>query len=413
MPSSISSAASECRCNGPMRSTSSGSVRIVAVLLATATTLARPVLIALLSGVSIFLSAVATVLLQGVAFWLFSRVPGGLEIDRFGAAVLGALTYSLGSAVLTACLSIGDDNAFFGTLARRLAVHHRGVGRTDRPGVVVIQIDGLSRSFLEQQIDAGRVPVLSRWIRSREMTLDSWETLLPSQTSASQAGILHGNNDGIPAFRWWDKRTGRLLVSNHPADAKEIMRRVSRGDGLLANGGASIGNLLSGDATRSYLTTATIEDPARELRRSHVLDWFFISPYSYVRWIVLIDRRGLQGDRPGSPRTDHRTGTSRRTRFPVSARASGDERPVAPSDDRPRHRGDVSRGTNHLRRLRRLRRDRSPRRPRPGGGSRRHRRGGQDHRPDSEGGGRYAAAVSLHRPVRSRPESGRELPAAQ
>ena len=264
-----------------------GTATIVAVLLATATTLARPVLIALLSGVSIFLSAVATVLLQGVAFWLFSRVPGGLEIDRFGDAVLGALTYSLGSAVLTACLSIGDDNAFFGTLARRLAVHHRGVGRTDRPGVVVIQIDGLSRSFLEQQIDAGRVPVLSRWIRSREMTLDSWETLLPSQTSASQAGILHGNNDGIPAFRWWDKRTARLFVSNHPADAKEIMRRVSRGDGLLANGGASIGNLLSGDATRSYLTAATIEDPARELRRSHVLDWFFISPYSYVRWIVL------------------------------------------------------------------------------------------------------------------------------
>src|SRR5439155_49621 len=29
------------------------------------------------------------------------------------------------------------------------------------------------------------------------------------------------------------------------------------------------------------------DDPARELRRSHVLDWFFISPYSFVRWLVL------------------------------------------------------------------------------------------------------------------------------
>src|SRR5207245_3499435 len=64
-------------------------------------------------------------------------------------------------------------------------------------------------------------------------------------------------------------------------------RRVSNGDGRLAHGGASIGNLLSGDATRSYLTAATIDDPARELRRSHVLDWFFISPYSFVRWTVL------------------------------------------------------------------------------------------------------------------------------
>jgi len=260
---------------------------LAALVLAGATTLARPVLIALLSGVSILLTAVATVALQIVAFWLLSRVPGGLEIAQFGDAVRGALIYSLGTAVLTACLSIGDDKAFFGTLARQLAIHHRSVDRTDKSGVVVIQIDGLSHSFLERQLHAGRLPILSHWIRSREMTLDSWQTLLPSQTSASQAGILHGNNDGIPAFRWWDKRTGRFLVSNHPADAKEILRRVSKGDGLLANGGASIGNLLSGDATRSYLTAATIDDPARELRRSHVLDWFFISPYSYVRWIVL------------------------------------------------------------------------------------------------------------------------------
>jgi hypothetical protein len=65
------------------------------------------------------------------------------------------------------------------------------------------------------------------------------------------------------------------------------MRRVSNGRGLLAQGGASIGNLFSGDAPRSFLTVATIDDPARELGRSHVIDWFFISPYSYVRWTLL------------------------------------------------------------------------------------------------------------------------------
>lgn len=260
---------------------------IAAVLLATATTLTRPLLIALLSGVSILLTALATVLLQVVAFWLFSRLSVGVEITRAGDAVLGAVVYSLGSAVLTACLSIGDDSSFFGTLVRRLAVHHRGALRTAVPGVVMIQIDGLGYSLLEELMKAGRAPTLADWLRSGRMTLDRWETLLPSQTSASQAGILHGRNDGIPAFRWWDKKSGRLLVSNHPADAKEIMRRISTGDGLLSKGGASIGNLLSGDATRSYLTAATLDDPAREVRRSHVLDWFFISPYSYVRWIAL------------------------------------------------------------------------------------------------------------------------------
>src|SRR3989442_2914 len=50
---------------------------------------------------------------------------------------------------------------------------------------------------------------------------------------------------------------------------------------------ASIGNLLAGCAPRSFLTAATLDDPAREIGRSHVLDWFFISPYSYVRWTLL------------------------------------------------------------------------------------------------------------------------------
>jgi uncharacterized membrane protein YvlD (DUF360 family) len=262
-------------------------VVLAALVLATLTTLLRPVLIGLLSPFSVVLVAAATILVQGLAFLVLARLPIGLGVDGPEAALLGALVFAVATAILTAGLSIGDDSSFFGTLVRQLAARHRHAARSDRPGVVFIQIDGLGRSVLEDQLRAGRAPNLARWVRSKDMTIDTWEPLLPSQTSASQAGILHGNNDGIPAFRWWEKRGQRLLVSNHPADAREIMRRVSNGDGLLANGGASIGNLLSGDATRSYLTAATLDDPARELRRSHVLDWFFISPYSYVRWIVL------------------------------------------------------------------------------------------------------------------------------
>ena len=67
-------------------------------------------------------------------------------------------------------------------------------------------------------------------------------------TSASQAGILHGNNDGIPAFRWYERDRKHLMVSSNPADAAEMVRRLSNGEGLLSNNGASICNLLTGDA---------------------------------------------------------------------------------------------------------------------------------------------------------------------
>lgn len=258
---------------------------LTAFTLAALSTITRPVLIALLSGISVMLVGAGTLLVQAAAIVVIARLPTGIVIQGAPAALLGAVVYAVVHTALAAGLSIANDESFFGTLVRQLVARRTEDEPSDVPGVIFIQIDGLSYHVLRQQLERDRMPTLARWLRSG-MRLDEWEPLLPTQTSASQAGILHGNNDGIPAFRWWEKEPAHLYVSNHPADAKEIMARVSDGQGLLV-GGASIGNLMSGDARRSYLTAATLHDPARELRRSHVLDWFFVSPYAYVRWIVL------------------------------------------------------------------------------------------------------------------------------
>ena len=106
-------------------------------------------------------------------------------------------------------------------------------------------------------------------------------------TSASQAGILHGNNDGIPAFRWYERDSQRLMVSSNPANAAEIVRRVSNGEGLLSNDGVSICNLVTGDATRSYLTTAALAEGSRGLGQSKAFMGFFFSPTGYLRSFTL------------------------------------------------------------------------------------------------------------------------------
>jgi hypothetical protein len=128
-----------------------------------------------------------------------------------------------------------------------------------KAGLVVVQIDGLSRGDLGRLLAAGRMPTLARLIRDRRLEIGDWRPLLPPCTPASQAGILHGRNDGIPGFRWFEKDERRLIVANHPRDAAEIERRLTDGDGLLARDGASIGNLLTGDSPYSHLTMATIE----------------------------------------------------------------------------------------------------------------------------------------------------------
>ena len=168
-----------------------------------------------------------------------------------------------------------------GGILGRFDSHPRPRERPD--GLLVVQIDGLSRPLLEELMAEGRMPVLAGLVRSGRLVVDPWTPQLPPCTPASQAGILHGRNDGIPGFRWFEKSSGRLLVANRPRDAAELASRVSDGNGLLVEGGASIGNLLTGDAPSSHLTLATIEGDPTGHDRSTRGGGYPIDPFVYGR----------------------------------------------------------------------------------------------------------------------------------
>ncbi|HZC33159.1 MAG TPA: alkaline phosphatase family protein, partial [Candidatus Bathyarchaeia archaeon] len=155
--------------------------------------------------------------------------------------------------------------------------------------MIVIQVDGMSRPVFDDARKGGAMPVVDRLVRSGALELDEWRPLLPPCTPASQAGILHGKNDDIPGFRWFEKESRRLLVANHAKDAAEIQRRLSDGRGLLADGGASIGNLLSGDAEFSHLTMATIEGGQERSSRPDSAR-YPLDPLSYL--FILVESIG-------------------------------------------------------------------------------------------------------------------------
>jgi hypothetical protein len=148
----------------------------------------------------------------------------------------------------------------------------------------MVQLDGVSEPVLRWAVRAGNLPTLGRWLRSGTHAMRGWHTGLPSTTPASQAGILHGASRQIPAFRWYEKATGRLVVSNRPRDAAMIEPRLSDGRGLLRDGGVSIGNAFSGDAAISLLTVSHAALPGRSAR-----GWaaFMASPFGFTRALVL------------------------------------------------------------------------------------------------------------------------------
>ena len=272
----------------PGISVTSGWTLVTAVIiLALFNALIRPVVLALFAGVSTIAVIVATLVMQVASFLFVEWLLPDFRVDGFLAAFVGPLVFALFNTLFAAILNADADETFYGALVAQLARRQPGAIVSDSPGLVIVQIDGLAQPILAQQVRAGRVPFISHWIRSGQMKLDRWTALLPSQTSASQAGILHGNNSFIPAFRWWEKDTQKMLVSNHPDDATEIVRRASNGEGLLSNDGASVGNLVSGDAARSYITMSTIKDPKQGLGQSRAWYSFFVSPDKYLRAAVL------------------------------------------------------------------------------------------------------------------------------
>jgi uncharacterized membrane protein YvlD (DUF360 family) len=207
-----------------------------------------------------------------------------IRVDSFGDALLASLVMSAASVVLQTILGTNDEDQYSLRVIRRIAGRQGAIGRTDVPGIVFLEIDGLALPVLRDAMRDGSAPVMASWIARDGYRLAEWETDLSSQTGASQAGILLGSNEDIPAFRWVEKETGRMLVCSSPADCAEIERRHATGAGLLVDGGASRGNLLSGEAEEVILTVSRSE---AEKRANPGYRAFLANGFNVTRVLVL------------------------------------------------------------------------------------------------------------------------------
>jgi len=120
----------------------------------------------------------------------------------------------------------------------------------------MLQIDALAYSDLRRALELGLCPTIARLLREG-FALRRWFCGLPSATPYCQAGMFHGENGGIPAFRFYDKSARKVITCNAPHGVQYIRDRI-QSPGALA-GGSSYVNLLDGDAQTVAFTVATRE----------------------------------------------------------------------------------------------------------------------------------------------------------
>jgi uncharacterized membrane protein YvlD (DUF360 family) len=241
----------------------------------------RPVLVELSVRVGWLAVLLVAFLGQALIMYIALQVVPGVEStawSAFNATWVSAFVGTLMSWALTA----GTDDGLVTSLTRR-ARRRRPVPDPEVDGVLFVQLDGVPFPVLQWAVQSGAVPHLRRWLSSGEYVLRPWTPQLPCTTPASQLGILHGTVDGIPAFRWYDRELGRVLVANRPADARVIEERASNGRGLLHQDGVSISNLFTGDAPRSLLTMSRVEVQRGTTETRRAFAWFLASPSGFMR----------------------------------------------------------------------------------------------------------------------------------
>jgi hypothetical protein len=181
--------------------------------------------------------------------------------------------------------SAGTDDWFTASLLRRRA-EGGPVADPEVDGVVFVQLDGVAFPVLRWAIQAGAVPTIRRWVTSGDYLLREWTAQLPCTTPASQLGILHGTVAGVPAFRWYDRELGRVLIANRPDDAAIIEQRATSGAGLLVDDGLSIGNLFTGDAPRAVLTMSRLGSGRGSAVARQTFAWFLTNPNGFTRGVI-------------------------------------------------------------------------------------------------------------------------------
>ncbi len=125
------------------------------------------------------------------------------------------------------------------------------------PGLILVQIDGLSRSQLERAFRRGRLPWLRRLVRRRHYRLHTLYSGIPSSTPAVQGELFYGTKVAVPAFGFADRRTGKITRMYEAQPAAEVEDRLAAPGEPLLEGGSAYADVYSGGARESHYCAST------------------------------------------------------------------------------------------------------------------------------------------------------------
>ncbi len=157
-----------------------------------------------------------------------------------------------------------------------------------QPGLVLIQLDGLSETQARLALEHGRMPFLKHLLEDEGFSFVPYYCGLPSTTPAVQGELFYGVKQVVPAFSFLERKTGRIIRMYEHDPSADIENRLGEHDGLL-EGGSAYTNIYTGGAenTRFCASSGVVTDLARTRYPWAVPFLVVTNIYSIVRTITL------------------------------------------------------------------------------------------------------------------------------
>ncbi len=164
-------------------------------------------------------------------------------------------------------------------------------GTPTRPGLIMIQIDGLSQPQFERALKRRELPFLRRLIKREHYQLHAHYSGLPSTTPAVQAELFYGVKAAVPAFSFRDHESGRIVRMYEPDAAARVEAMYTGADHepLLKDGSAYSDNFTGGAAESHFCPSSMGWGSTLRAANPLVLLAFLLSNlYSFLRVAVLL-----------------------------------------------------------------------------------------------------------------------------
>lgn len=126
-----------------------------------------------------------------------------------------------------------------------------------KPGLIMIQIDGLAYKQFQRALMEGSMPFLKRLLNKQNYRLHHHYSGVPSTTPAVQGELFYGVRQAVPAFSFRDHDTGEIVKMYEHDPAEKVQARLSvQGAGIL-EGGSCYSNIYTGGAKESHFCPVT------------------------------------------------------------------------------------------------------------------------------------------------------------